>query len=306
MNENFNYFERQSPLAQTPVLNRPILTLGDQGEYVKLLQLKLQQLMFYSGEIDGNFDNETLLSVKAFQTNNKLPVTGVVDNATWSALIFLYEPLAICNGNIHIVQPGDTLYSIARAYNTTVEDIMNLNNLTTTLLQIGQELQIPTKPTIPEEIIIHIVKPGDTLWSISRQYNTTVDEIMRLNNLTSTLLSIGEQLIIKGAPQQVPEEPEKVTYTVKKGDTLYSIARNFKTTVDEIKRINNLKSNLLNIGQTLLIPKETPIQEFITYTVKKGDTLYSIANRFNTTVESIKTLNTLTSNLLSIGQVLKI
>ena len=72
MNENFNYFERQSPLAQTPVLNRPILTLGDQGEYVKLLQLKLQQLMFYSGEIDGNFDNETLLSVKAFQTNNKL------------------------------------------------------------------------------------------------------------------------------------------------------------------------------------------------------------------------------------------
>src|SRR5690606_36934570 len=147
-------------------------------------------------------------------------------------------------------------------------DIMNLNNLTTTLLQIGQELQIPTKPTIPEEIIIHIVKPGDTLWSISRQYNTTVDEIMRLNNLTSTLLSIGEQLIIKGAPQQLPEEPEKVSYTVKKGDTLYSIARNFKTTVDEIKRINNLKSNLLNIGQTLLIPKETPIQEFITYTVK--------------------------------------
>lgn len=88
-------------------------------------------------------------------------------------------------------------------------------------------------------------------------------------------------------------------YVVKKGDTLYSISRKYNIKVDELKRMNNLSSNIIYIGQVLKINKNI-------YTVKKGDTLYSIAKRYNTTVENIKKLNNLSSNLLSIGQQLKI
>jgi LysM repeat protein len=159
---------------------------------------------------------------------------------------------------------------------------------------------IPYTPPPGENV--YIVKKGDSLYSIARQFNTTVDELKRVNNLTSNLLSIGQVLTI---PTVAP--PSGVTtYTVKSGDSLYSIAQRYNTTVDEIKRANNLTSNLLKIGQILIIPSPTPPTTGITYTVKSGDNLYDIARRYNTTVDAIKKANNLTSNLLSIGQKLTI
>ena len=145
----------------------------------------------------------------------------------------------------------------------------------------------------------YIVKKGDSLYSIARNFNTTVDELKRVNNLTNNLLSIGQVLKL---PSNNTNESN--IYTVKKGDSLYSIARNFNTTVNEIKKLNKLSSNLLSIGQVLKIPNGNNSNN--TYTVKKGDSLYSIARNYNTTVDNIKKLNNLSSNLLSIGQILKI
>lgn len=249
MNNYYDLLNRQENLSSTPVLSRPTLRLGDQGEYVKLLQMQLKELMFYDGNIDGNFGNNTLLAVKAFQTNNKLTVDGIVGKDTWSALIYLYSPLAICTGNFHIVQAGDTLWSLARKYNTTVEELRRLNNLTSDLLSIGQRLIIPgiVEPPPPTgDNVIYTVQKGDTLWSIARRFNTTVTDIKNSNNLTSDSLSIGQQLIILGTTSII-------TYTVQKGDTLWSIAKKFNTTVDTIKTLNNLTSNLLSIGQQLKI-----------------------------------------------------
>ncbi len=95
------------------------------------------------------------------------------------------------------------------------------------------------------------------------------------------------------------------TYTVKSGDSLWSIANQFGVTVAALKDANSLTSNLLSIGQVLLIPSSNNITP-VNYTVKSGDSLWSIANRFNTTVDAIKSLNNLTTNLLSVGQILKI
>ena len=136
------------------------------------------------------------------------------------------------------------------------------------------------------------------MYSIAQKYNTTVDELKKLNNLTSNLLSIGQSL-------KIPTKSENnyIEYTVKKGDNLYSIARNYGLTQSELMDYNNLTSNLLSIGQILKIPvsKDSTSQK-TTYTVQKGDSLYSIAKKYNTTVDSIKRKNNLTSNLLSIGQ----
>lgn len=136
---------------------------------------------------------------------------------------------------------------MARRYGLTMNELMEYNNLGTTLLSIGQVLKIPTKQTITPSEITYVVKSGDSLYSIARKYNTTVNDLMKYNNLTSNLLSIGQTL-------KIPTSESTITsYTVKSGDTLYSIARKYNTTVDEIKRKNNLTSNTLSIGQTLII-----------------------------------------------------
>lgn len=116
-------------------------------------------------------------------------------------------------------------------------------------------------------------------------------------------MSIGQILSIPTTQEveQVPEE-NYFNYNVVSGDSLYSIAKKFDTSVDYIKNLNNLTSNLLSIGQTLKIPTTSTMQK--TYVVKSGDSLYSIAKNFNTTVDELKKLNNLTSNLLNIGQIL--
>ena len=175
---------------------------------------------------------------------------------------------------------------------------------------------------LPDGEDVYIVKAGDTLYSIASKFNTTVEAIKKLNNLTSNNLSIGQVLRIPSSNSSDNTEDNTgniITYTVKAGDTLYSLANRYGTTVDAIKSLNNLSSNTLSIGQVLRIPSNnssndtenntggnTGSTNTITYTVKAGDTLWNIANRYGTTVDAIKSLNNLSSNTLSIGQVLRI
>lgn len=207
------------------------------------------------------------------------------------------------NSNTYIVQSGDTLYSIAKKYNITVDELKTTNNITSNSLSIGQVIKIPgTSISQPNT---HIVKKGESLYSVANKYGTTVNELKTLNNLTSNTLSIGQVLKLPGTT----EESTINTYTVKSGDTLYSIASKFNLTVNELKELNNLNSNTLSIGQTLKIRKSSSdivTEDYDYYTVKSGDTLYSIANKYKTTATELKQLNNLSTNTLSIGQLLKI
>ncbi len=146
-----------------------------------------------------------------------------------------------------------------------------------------------------QKVNYYTVVSGDTLWNIARRFNTTVSDLKDINGLTNSLLSIGQTL-------KIPTEEIKTynnIYTVKKGDTLYNIAKNYDTTVNELLQLNNLISTNLSIGQKLNIPSNS-------YTVTSGDTLWSIARRFNTTINDLKILNNLANDILSIGQILKV
>ena len=151
----------------------------------------------------------------------------------------------------------------------------------------------------------YIVQKGDTLYGIAKRFNTSVQSIKELNNLSDNNLSIGQSLKINNDNDKNPLEC--IVYTVKKGDNLYSIAKKYNTSVDEIKRYNNLTSNLLNIGDRIVIPCNVENDykkydnNYVTYTVKKNDTLYGIAKEFGTTVDKIKELNDLKTNSLSVG-----
>ena len=213
----------------------------------------------------------------------------------------------------YTVQSGDSLYKIATRYETTVQEIIDANGLTSTVLSIGQQLKIPTvggTPSLPPttEQTTYIVKKGDSLWSIANQFGVTVDDILKINNLSSSTLQIGQELRIPSSSS--PSNPSQTkNYTVQKGDSLWTISRKYNVSVDDIIRANNLSSSSLQIGQVLKIPttSTTPTQPtYRTYTVQKGDSLWTIANKYGKTVSEIQSLNNLTSNTLQIGQVLKI
>ncbi len=208
-------------------------------------------------------------------------------------------PSSGSTGNTYTVKSGDSLWSIANKYNTTVAELKRLNNLTSDNLSIGQVLVLPNGSSGSESTeSTYTVKSGDSLWSIANKYNTTVDELKRINNLSSNNLQIGQILTLPSSGSTGN------TYTVKSGDSLWSIANKYNTTVAELKRINNLTSDNLSIGQVLILPSESGSTGTNTYTVVSGDSLWSIARKYNTTVDNLKRLNNLTSNSLSIGQIL--
>lgn len=147
------------------------------------------------------------------------------------------------NQNTYVVKAGDTLWSIANRFNTTVEELMRLNNLSSDLIAVGKVLRIPstTKTSSNSAFSIYIVKPGDTLWNIARRYNTTVENLMTLNNLNSDLISIDQRLMV----------PNSNTYIVRAGDTLWNIAKRNNKTVENLMMLNGLNSDLIKVGQII-------------------------------------------------------
>lgn len=202
--------------------------------------------------------------------------------------------VAPLGSNYYTVKSGDSLWSISRKFGVTVNELKKVNNLSSNLLSIGQNLIIPGKKnnTSSNE---YVVKKGDTLYGIANKYNVSIDNLKSYNNLSTDSLSIGQ--IIK-IPDNKANSNE---YVVKSGDSLYSISRKYGVSVDELMSVNNLKSTVLSVGQVLKIPNSGEVTNVI-YTVKKGDSLWSIAKNNKTTVDAIVKLNNLSNANLSIGQ----
>ena len=149
---------------------------------------------------------------------------------------------------------------------------------------------------------LYVVRRGDSLWSISKKYGISVDELKSLNNLSSNLLSVGQTLRVKGVP-----ETNNEIYIVKGGDTLYGIASRYGINVDDLRRYNNLSGNVLSIGQQLYIPTGQMVEDVIgtdydTYIVKTGDNLSNIASRYGISVNDLKNINNLSSDTLFVNQ----
>ena len=202
--------------------------------------------------------------------------------------------VAPLGSNYYTVKSGDSLWSISRKFGVTVNELKKVNNLSSNLLSIGQNLIIPGKKnnTSSNE---YVVKKGDTLYGIANKYNVSIDNLKSYNNLSTDSLSIGQKIKI---PDNKVNSNE---YVVKSGDSLYSISRKYGVSVDNLMSVNNLKSTVLSVGQVLKIPNSSEVTNVI-YTVKKGDSLWSIAKNNKTTVDAIVKLNNLSNANLSIGQ----
>jgi len=251
---------------------------------------------------------------------------------------------------VHQIVAKDTYYSIGRRYNVSPKEIMAFNN--NKYLQIGVIIKVPTN--IPwqagsgsgpgdETVIEHTVKAKENLNMLAEKYGTTVNEIKKLNNLSGNGLSIGQLLKIpakKNAESANTEQTETRTTATAKDDSgttgamiehtvapkefLGKIAEKYGTTVEEVKKANNLTSNHLQIGQKLIIPATKNVDERkavnVTlqapseaakgndaagkHTVLRNETIFTIAKQYGVTAYQLRRLNNLPDNAISIGQIL--
>jgi len=230
----------------------------EEGQYKDvILDGKPAKLNVITGEITlVNSDTETVIIKNDSllkQSNSEVKESSVIQIET----------------EYHTVKENETLLDIANKYNTTLTALKEANNLETTLVDVGQKLRVSNFEAQPESTVkikevedstvtvssennsgIHIVENGDTLYSLSKRYGFTVDELKTKNGLTSNLIKVGQELNVSHSDYK-KSSTNKSFWTVSKGDTLYNISKRNGLTVDELKSLNGLTDNLILVGQIL-------------------------------------------------------
>ncbi|AJH77463.1 LysM peptidoglycan-binding domain-containing protein [Heyndrickxia coagulans] len=247
------------------------------------------------------------------------------------------------------VKKGDSLWKIAKKYNTSVGALKSTNHLASDTIYPNQVLNVSAfqakasarSVSAPSSSAkTYTVKSGDTLSAIALNHGISVSNLISWNKLSSSLIYPGDVLAIsKGAGSDTPSSSSSspsssprpagsssstTTYTVKSGDTLSGISKQFGTSVSKLKSLNNLSSDLIFAGQKLKVTGSSPSGSSTsgtagtansgssgstataTYTVKSGDTLSGISKQYGIAVSKLKSLNNLSSDLIYAGQKLKV
>ncbi len=161
---------------------------------------------------------------------------------------------AYASGLSYHVRPGDTFWLLSQRFDVSTVQIKSASNYWQDNLMVGQRLVIPVSGgNTAGGKTIYTVQRGDSLWAISNRYGTNVNTLMSLNNLSSSVINIGDILVISQS-NQTPDDTSYTQHTVRSGDTLWRLSQQYGTTVNAIMSLNNLQSSYLRIGQVLKIP----------------------------------------------------
>ncbi len=158
---------------------------------------------------------------------------------------------------LHTVNPGQTIYGISKAYTVSMDDILKTNPELKKGLRAGDVIKIPViTSNQPKKYISHEVVRGETLYEISFNYNVKVSEIMSCNPGLTEKLKPGSIILIP-VEEKKPKDSVSSTlglHIVKQGETIYSIARLYSTTIDQLKKLNEGLSETIQVGQQIRLP----------------------------------------------------
>ncbi|RLD39070.1 MAG: hypothetical protein DRI74_01875 [Bacteroidetes bacterium] len=236
---------------------------------------------------------------------------------------------------LHTIAKGNTFYSLAKVYGVTTDEIKTANPDLDNELKLGAVILIPktdivkvktsSSPTVSyNNYFFHIVKQGESLFSIAKIFDVTVEDIVNINKLNSTNISPGFHLKIPEIEYkttlitkktEVPQATKKLSYfeyTVQAKETLFSIAKRYGIGLETLKYINNFSGNDIKPGQIVLIPKvvlnKKPQERktYIIHQVQPKEGLYGIARKYGVNINQIKAINPGLTDAISIGQNIKI
>ncbi|MGL4612283.1 MAG: LysM peptidoglycan-binding domain-containing protein [Trueperaceae bacterium] len=222
------------------------------------------------------------------------------------AMLKLPAPVA------YTVRSGDTLASVAQLFGTTTQDLLQANGLAGSDLMPGAILKLPAGATFTPQT--YVVQAGDTLYDVAVTFHMTTDTLIAINSLEGSTIKPGQTLILT-APPVTQAAPEPLVVTVKPGDTLWGLAAANGTTITALAAANNLgDAAALRPGDSLTIPGKYASAAVAdqggavaqTVTVGRGDTLWDIARRYNTTVTALMAANTMPNSSIEVGQTLKV
>ncbi|MEY4038235.1 MAG: hypothetical protein RIR67_545 [Bacteroidota bacterium] len=339
------------PVAQLQILNpsyklNVVPSYRDQSHYLRLPQDKMAVFTSNESKIYAYVDREANLREKPFQIVRPIVPQDSVNT---------FQRLAQAKVRYYRVKRGDNLSTIAKKYDVAVEDLKKWNNIRGNEVVYGKNLKIngteaEQKSTAVAKVEVdkkgiqkdsvaattasfYVVQKGDNLSNIAKKFNITVADIQEWNKLANNNVQLGASLqVVKNATnkEEVAVVPERkdIQYVVQKGDNLGNIAKKFGASLDDLKQWNNLVSNSIALGSTLIVAKNeiaivtnkatvasfkkkddftTPAKKEAEYYVKKGDSLYSISKKYpGVTISDLKKWNNIKDEELKPGMKLKI
>lgn len=308
-----SYYPDDVEIAETNIITNVLssypgtsLKVGSRGLDVQTIQTYLNRIRKNYPAIPaitdetGVFGNNTKTAVTKFQSIFNLTPDGIVGKSTWYKISSLYAAVTRLaeldsEGNtlgIGTVPPNTVLRQGSRG-----PDVITLQYLLNVIAEYYPGIPRPTQDGIFGS------NTAQAVIAFQQAMQLSPDGIvgpLTWNALYNVYLGINENV--------PPPKPDTSTmdYVVRPGDSLWLIAQRYQTTVETLKQLNGLTSDLLNVGQVLKVPVTQQTTPYFEYTVRSGDTLWLLSRRFGTTVDAIINLNGLTSDLLNIGQVLRI
>jgi len=215
----------------------------------------------------------------------------------------------------HIVKEKETLYQISKIYNVTVDDIVLLNAIQGKVISKGQYLKIPSADASTAssgvntsngnakedydkaKYVKYKVQPKETLFSLSKRFGISVDALMYLNDLSSSSLSLGQELLIpiklvQNKDKQEQDADKYITHKVKSKETLYGIAKEYAVSVNDIRKSNEFGDNDIQVGQSIRIPRALNNTGYIKHQVtRKKEKMSKIAADYNLSVVDLNRAN---------------
>ncbi len=306
-----NYKEEPVISSKTNIYRYKVRRGDTIGEIAERFEVSTQLLRTWN-----SLRSNKIIAGQTLKIYTSDPVVSVVDDSNNSNE----------NVNYYKIKKGDTISRIAESYGVGVDDIRNWNNLNSNKIVSGKTLKIYSNkgPHNPKridkvamnkkdsksgEVVYYEIKNGDTIGQIAEKFHVSVVNLRGWNDISGNKIIAGKTLVLypgntSPTKKLITSKTGEKYHTIRRGETISQIAEKYNVAISDIKKWNDFGDTKIIAGQKLVI-KQSELNDSV-HIVSRGESLYSIARQYNTSVQQLKMLNNLSDSKITIGQKLKV